>query len=382
MSEVVFLASTYLPLPREQLFAMLEDPGQLWRWMPAELGFQLLRASHARLGKGTVLEYELRFLGRRESCRSEIVEWDPPARFVDQMTEGPLPLLRQTHEFVDALGSTVLEEELRYQHPPGWEDRGPLFLKLLQRHAGNRRYALWSNLIGQPPPRPLPGRRSGLWRRPWAPAIVGGGRWDRLTGVACAFASRDRIPPVAVCLSCLTHDTHPLPDPVPAGYFCPDWRVETWERLGYRRDWGDSSLHDWPRFEILRQDSGRGRSESRVEFVILAPYELRRPLSLHSIMPPGGQLVRAVFLEPRAATVEGEETCGGWTPEGMQGKGYLRNWGDAAVRTWPVFEVLFRCNEEGTTPEGEYLIFSRRLPSPLQLTFPIHPSMRFPAGSY
>ena len=51
-----------------------------------------------------------------------------------------------------------------------------------------------------------------------------------------------------------------------------DWLPEYWEKRGFVRNWGDAAAMS-PHFEVLRkQESGR------VEFVILCPTFLRRPL--------------------------------------------------------------------------------------------------------
>ena len=50
---------------------------------------------------------------------TEITEWDPPHRFVDQQIKGPYALWHHTHEFEpDGTGGTVMRDTVRYAIGP------------------------------------------------------------------------------------------------------------------------------------------------------------------------------------------------------------------------------------------------------------------------
>lgn len=53
------------------------------------------------------------------------------------------------------------------------------------------------------------------------------------------------------------------------------WDPQTWVDEGYERNWGDAAVMD-PCFEVLRRAAPNGNGS--VEFVVLCPTFLRRPL--------------------------------------------------------------------------------------------------------
>lgn len=98
--------------------------------------------------------------------------------------------------------------------------------------------------------------------------------------------------PAAVCIDCDWHHQHPEPLPgvtcrpngspghegeIEMGFFCVHWRPEHWEAQGFKRHWGDAAVSMWPKMEILRREK-----DGLVEYVILAPFTLRRPLVIHA----------------------------------------------------------------------------------------------------
>lgn len=68
--------------------------------------------------------------------------------------------------------------------------------------------------------------------------------------------------------------------------FCLHWTPEHWEAKGFKRHWGDAAVSNWPQFEILRRESSDivaiTFKPDTVEYVILAPYQLRRPLIIYA----------------------------------------------------------------------------------------------------
>jgi hypothetical protein len=69
------------------------------------------------------------------------------------------------------------------------------------------------------------------------------------------------------------------------GYMCEHWMPEYWESKGYVRNWGDAAVMNWPHLEVLRRET-RSAEMAEVEFLVLAPFALRRPLKLFANAEP------------------------------------------------------------------------------------------------
>lgn len=84
-----------------------------------------------------------------------------------------------------------------------------------------------------------------------------------------------------VCHDCREARTS-IPDPCPEDWVCPDFREETWTAQGYRR--ADGVAVAWPWLLVLE----RGASQPRhaVEYVLLAPLILRRPVQFTGRLAP------------------------------------------------------------------------------------------------
>ena len=64
---------------------------------------------------GARIEYRLRLHGIPIRWLTEIREWDPPHRFVDQQLRGPYRLWHHTHDLRDdGAGGTVMRDTVRY----------------------------------------------------------------------------------------------------------------------------------------------------------------------------------------------------------------------------------------------------------------------------
>lgn len=69
---------------------------------------------------GDEITWEARHLGRTWRMTSRITEWERPARFVDEMVQGPFALFRHEHRF-EPLGAsgTRMVDWLDYRSPLG-----------------------------------------------------------------------------------------------------------------------------------------------------------------------------------------------------------------------------------------------------------------------
>lgn len=126
---------TFLPRPREEVFAFFAAAENLERITPAELRFEILTALPLRLEAGTLIEYRLRLFGVPFSWLTRISRWEPGERFVDEQVKGPYTKWVHTHTFQEAEGGTWVGDEVRYRLPlfPFGEIAYPLVRLQLKR---------------------------------------------------------------------------------------------------------------------------------------------------------------------------------------------------------------------------------------------------------
>lgn len=115
-------ADLTLPLSVDRVFPFFADAGNLEAITPAYLKFRILTPRPIPMHKGALIDYRLSLHGIPFRWRTEIAEWDPPRRFVDQQLRGPYRLWHHTHTFEpvrDAAGNegTLVRDFVRYAVP-------------------------------------------------------------------------------------------------------------------------------------------------------------------------------------------------------------------------------------------------------------------------
>jgi len=114
----------WLPAPREEVFHFFTDASKLEQLSPPWVHFRLLTPQPIAIRAGTTLDYRMRIYAAPIRWRSEITEWDPPIRFVDEQKRGPLRRWVHTHTFRSERGGTVVSDDVCYEVPlaflAGW----------------------------------------------------------------------------------------------------------------------------------------------------------------------------------------------------------------------------------------------------------------------
>ena len=112
-------AEQTLDAPLDRVFEFFSDAYNLERLTPSFLNFRVLTPRPIEMRSGALIEYKLRVRGVPIGWLTEILDWDPPHRFVDNQNRGPYRLWHHTHTF-EAIGdSTRCTDTVRYRPPGG-----------------------------------------------------------------------------------------------------------------------------------------------------------------------------------------------------------------------------------------------------------------------
>ncbi len=115
MKESLFRAEQWLPRPRTEVFPFFAEARNLEELTPPWLKFEVLTPAPINMRAGALIDYRLKVHGIPIRWRTEILEWDPPHRFVDVQLRGPYTLWHHTHTFEERDGGTLCRDEVRYR---------------------------------------------------------------------------------------------------------------------------------------------------------------------------------------------------------------------------------------------------------------------------
>jgi uncharacterized protein (TIGR01777 family) len=105
--------SQWLPRPIEEVFHFFSSASNLERITPPWLNFEILNPG-VEMRRGALINYKLRLHGLPLRWQSEIVDWNPPYRFVDVQRRGPYTLWVHEHLFEDQDGGTTVHDTVQY----------------------------------------------------------------------------------------------------------------------------------------------------------------------------------------------------------------------------------------------------------------------------
>lgn len=125
MTEYRLARSQRVPSPIEEVFPFYADPRNLTVLTPPWLGLTILgsgdgdETASIEMRKGLRIHYRVRPLGVPQSWTSEITDWSPPHRFVDEQRRGPYRRWHHVHAFRSLEDGTEIIDVVNYALPFG-----------------------------------------------------------------------------------------------------------------------------------------------------------------------------------------------------------------------------------------------------------------------
>lgn len=108
-----------VPRPLPEVFAFFSHAENLEVLTPPWLNFKILDVTPQPIQQGTLINYSLRVHGIPLRWTSEIMEWEPPHRFVDLQLRGPYKLWRHEHRFEARDGGALISDTISLALPLG-----------------------------------------------------------------------------------------------------------------------------------------------------------------------------------------------------------------------------------------------------------------------
>ena len=124
--EIKLMGRTYtvkfqqqVPRPLDEVFSFFSRAENLEIITPPWLSFRIVSVDPFPIRQGTRIDYKLRLHSIPLRWRSEIVEWEPPHRFVDLQLRGPYKVWRHEHRFESCDGGTLITDTVDLSLPFG-----------------------------------------------------------------------------------------------------------------------------------------------------------------------------------------------------------------------------------------------------------------------
>lgn len=135
MSERILVRTQWVGRPLEEVFSFFEDPVNLKKLTPSDLGFEITTPGPIVMKAGVLIDYVVRPFGIPCRWRTRIETYERPSSFSDVQEKGPYALWHHTHAFASERGGTRMTDTVRYRLPfePFGGIAAPLVARELER---------------------------------------------------------------------------------------------------------------------------------------------------------------------------------------------------------------------------------------------------------
>jgi ligand-binding SRPBCC domain-containing protein len=130
MTPYILRSEQFVPRPLDEVFDFFSKAENLEQLTPKWLNFRIVSVEPTPVRKGTLIRYSLRWRIFPIRWTTEILEWDPPYRFVDVQLKGPYKLWHHEHRFAADGDGTRITDEVQYLLPFGFLGSIALSLKV------------------------------------------------------------------------------------------------------------------------------------------------------------------------------------------------------------------------------------------------------------
>jgi len=107
------------PVKQASAFELFEDPYNLAKITPANLGFRVLGKERVTMRQGAQIDYRIYWMGLPLHWRTRITAYEPPHVFVDVQEKGPYARWIHRHVFTAVPGGTKVSDLVEYELPAG-----------------------------------------------------------------------------------------------------------------------------------------------------------------------------------------------------------------------------------------------------------------------
>ena len=109
-----------IPISLEEAWRFFQNPGNLSKITPSEMGFDILSEVPEKMYPGLFINYKVSPLfGIKMNWTTEITYVDAPNYFVDEQRVGPYSIWHHEHHFKEIEGGVEMLDRVNYKVPLG-----------------------------------------------------------------------------------------------------------------------------------------------------------------------------------------------------------------------------------------------------------------------
>ncbi|MDZ4666429.1 MAG: SRPBCC family protein [bacterium] len=119
MKAIVLNYTTNLDRPLDEVFQFFSKAENLNKLTPPHVNFKILTPLPIPMFPSQTIRYRIKLFGIPFNWKTEIIEWNPPFKFVDQQLGGPYTTWHHQHIFKEVNGKTEMTDIITYRSK-GW----------------------------------------------------------------------------------------------------------------------------------------------------------------------------------------------------------------------------------------------------------------------